>query len=146
IVKIEEKMKTEFLRRLSQGDCVLQIIGEFFRRVKNAQPHPVVSMILEDHEAGLCLAIVVKNFPAIFHRLQERDIGSDGVFVFGRACAGSGAKEQEKQNAGRASQRKIAIDHLLRSLTTSYSGINRTSSSFTASPLAANAGDAPGGK
>jgi hypothetical protein len=39
--------------------------------MEQAQPDPVVSVILEDLEAGLAGIVVFKNGPAVFGLLQE---------------------------------------------------------------------------
>ena len=40
VVVVEQKLESEFLRVLGEGDGVVQIVWQFGRRVKQPEPHP----------------------------------------------------------------------------------------------------------
>src|SRR5262249_4568495 len=129
IVVIEQEFEAEFLGRLSQLDCVIEIVGQLARRVKQSQANPAIAVVFQNLQTRLGSPIVFEDCAVFFSLLKERNVCANRVILRARTNV---RKRQDRE--GKTPMRQ---DHLrLATLagTVSRTGSERISTFAAASP------------
>ena len=102
IVEVNKEFEALLLRLFRQGDRVFQVVRKSIRRMEQPETNPVVAMILEDLESGLCLAVVLENAATLLCLRKKGNVGSDGVIKLlghGRCGREQGAAANPKKRS-----------------------------------------------
>jgi hypothetical protein len=81
VVNVEQNMEAEFLRCLRRRKRVFEIIRKIGRRVKKPEPHPAITVGLQQFKNWSWRAIFFEDNSLLLGLPQERNVGADGILL-----------------------------------------------------------------
>jgi len=100
VVKIQQEFETKLLGLPGRRQSVIQSVGQPRRRVEQPQSYPVVTMVVEDLEAVLGLAIIPEHRAPRLGLSQERKVGPDGIISRPRHRSEAELQQDDDTEAG----------------------------------------------